>query len=230
MHDGLLEVTVSRTWHLATGYRAVELTAKENAPLPPFDDGAILDVILDARANRTRSRPLYRDASASGRYVVGVRTETPGDSRKESHDDAIFRSGSELLIRPPQNLPLDIDRHARYLLFAAGLGVTTIAGIAKRLADAGAAFELHHFAQSADRSLWRPELRALAAHGQIHHRVGLSVDEIDRAVSHALSPSGASAHVYLSGPPRLMDLIQRNAREWVYPRNVHRIHLGERLA
>ncbi|SAK91020.1 hypothetical protein [Caballeronia ptereochthonis] len=230
MHDGLIEVTVSRTWQLATGYCAVELRAKRNAALPPFDEGAMLDVVLDASANRSRVQPLHRKASRRETYVVGVRTQSGPGVEARPIDDTIFRPGSDLLVRPPENLPLEIDERARYILFAGGLGVATIAGIARRLADANKSFELHHFAQSADRTLFREELQALAPVGKIHHHVGLSVDQIAQTVSHALSPSSANAQIYCSGPPRLMDLIQLAARDWVYPRNVHKIYLGERKA
>ncbi|BAN26305.1 ferredoxin--NADP reductase [Caballeronia insecticola] len=229
MYDGLIEVTVSRTWPLATGYRAVELRAKQDAALPSFDEGAMLDVIVDAHANRSRRQPLHRKASRRETYVVGVRTQSDAGVETRA-DDTMFRPGSELLVRPPTNLPLAVDERARYMLFAGGLGVAPIAGIAQRLADAGKPFELHHFAQSSDRTLLRDELQALASFGKIHHRVGLSVDEIAQAVSHALSPNGANAQVYCSGPPRLMDLIHGHASEWVYPRNIHKIYLGERNA
>ncbi|SAL25358.1 hypothetical protein [Caballeronia humi] len=227
MHEGLLEVTVSRTWHLAKGYRAVELRAKQGVSLPPFDEGAILDVVLDAHANRSRSQPLHRESSRRETYVVGVRTRSASGFEARP-DDAIFHPGSELLVRPPTSLPLAIDEHARYILFAGGLGVATIAGIARRLADAKKSFELHHFAQSTARTLLREELQTLAPFGKVHHHVGLDAHEIAQTISHAVSPSSANAQIYCSGPPKLMDLIQFNAHEWVYPKNVHKIYLGER--
>ncbi|SAK56149.1 ferredoxin [Caballeronia hypogeia] len=224
MHDGLIEVTVSRTWQLATGYRAVELQAQTDTTLPPFDEGAVLDVVLDAHANRSRRQPLHRSASGQGTYVVGVRMATES---ARGTDDTLFHPGRRLLVRPPESPPLAIDERARYVLFAGGVGIATIVGIAERLVEARKSFELHHFSQSAERSLFRDELRALEPFGAIRHRVGLGFDEIARVVAHALSPSGANAQIYCSGPPKLMDLVQLNARDWVYPGNVHKIYLGE---
>jgi ferredoxin-NADP reductase len=134
----------------------------------------------------------------------------------------------DLLVRPPKNMLPDIDPDARYILFAAGLGVPTITGIAGRLSDAGASFELHHFARSSDRALSCAGSKAFASRGRAHNHIGLSVDQMEREIVHALSPTHANTHVYCSGPPRLVDLIHRHARDWVYPRNVHSIHLGER--
>jgi ferredoxin-NADP reductase len=221
MQESLIEMTVSRSWHLAAGYRAVELRAKDSATLPSFDDGAVLDVMLDAGNGRSRTQPLHRVACGRETYVVGVRSPLASDA------GALFDAGRDLLVRPPRALSLSIDPHARYVLFAGGLGLATIAGMAKRLADAGVPFELHHFAHSADRMPFCEASQAFAPHGQVHRRIGLSVDETGRAIAHALSPSRANTAIYCSGPPMLMDIVQREAREWVYPRNVHKIYLGE---
>jgi vanillate O-demethylase ferredoxin subunit len=106
--------------------------------------------------------------------------------------------------------------------------VASIAGIANRLALAGQTFELHNFARSPERAVFRKELDALKSKGKVYHHFGLDADGLERTTSHAMSPAHGNTQIYCSGPPALMDLIERQARDWVYPANIHRSVLGDR--
>ena len=117
----------------------------------------------------------------------------------------------------------DIRAASRSILFAGGTGAASMLGIAKRLASAGQRFELHNFAQSADRAVLQEEIDALRHHGKVHHYFDLSHDQFAQTSAHAMSPAHACTQIYCSGPQAFMDLIERQAREWVYAVNVHRI-------
>jgi vanillate O-demethylase ferredoxin subunit len=56
----------------------------------------------------------------------------------------------------------------------------------------------------------------------------LNADRLEETTSHAISPAHANTQIYCSGPPAFMDLIERHARDWVYPANIHKIVLGDR--
>jgi vanillate O-demethylase ferredoxin subunit len=121
-----------------------------------------------------------------------------------------------------------LDGRVRSILFAGGVGAVSIAGIANRLAVAGQRFELHNFARSPERAVFREELDALNSDGKVHHHFGLSVDRLEQIASHAMSPAHANTQIYCSAPPAFMDLVERQARDWVYPANIHKIVLGNR--
>jgi vanillate O-demethylase ferredoxin subunit len=121
-----------------------------------------------------------------------------------------------------------MDRSARYILLSAGVGATAIAGVARRLAKAGKSFEVHNFARTPERAVFREELDEFRTHARVHHRIGLNEDAIAQATSHAVSPTHASSQIICSGPPSFMNLIERQALEWVYPAHVHKIVLGEK--
>ncbi|SAK73797.1 ferredoxin [Caballeronia catudaia] len=122
------------------------------------------------------------------------------------------------------------DRNARSILFAGAAGAASIVGIAQRLASTGQRFEVHNFARMTDRELLRDEIDALRSHGKVFHYFDLSHDLFAEKSAHAMSPARADTQIYCSGPPAFTDLIERQAREWVYAANVHKIAPGDRTA
>jgi ferredoxin-NADP reductase len=119
--------------------------------------------------------------------------------------------------------PMMRDRSVRSILFAGATGAASIVGIAQRLASAGQSFEVHNFAQLVDREMLRDEIDALRRHGKVYHYFDLSHDLFAEKSAHAMSPARADTQIYCSGPPAFTDLIERQAREWVYANNVHKI-------
>lgn len=136
----------------------------------------------------------------------------------------------EAFASAPTSPPINPDDRVRSILFAGGTGAASIAGIARRLAAAGRSFEVHHFARSSDRTVLREEFDALRSHGKVCHYFDLSDDLFAQKSAHAMSPTHASTQIYCSGPPAFMDLVGRQAREWVYASNIHRIVLDARTA
>lgn len=228
MHDKMIAAIVTRKWQLAQGYHAVELETKYRSELPPFDDGAIIDLVRDNGSQTVRSHPLWRIPSRRHAFVLGVRQEADREPEQLSSEFSWDR-GDQIYVGSPRNAVVVIDRSARYILLSAGVGATAIAGVAKRLASAGKPFEVHNFARTPERAVFREELDELRAHAKVHHRIGLDEDEIAQATSHAVSPAHASSQIICSGPPSFMNLIERQALEWVYPTNFHKIILGEKV-
>ncbi|BBU32798.1 hypothetical protein BTHE68_65320 (plasmid) [Burkholderia sp. THE68] len=223
MRDNLIPVIVGRRWQIAEGYQAIEIRTRSRSSLPPFDEGACVTLALDSAGDRSRTYPLISASPYADGYVVGARQDTRPAGFPLNERDEVF-AGS------PKNAPTILDDRARSILFAGGIGAASIVGIAKRLASAGQSFELHNFARSADRAVLRDEIDALRDHGKVHHYFDLSHDLFAQTSAHALSPSHASTQIYCSGPPAFMDLIGRQAREWVYAANIHKIVLGEQTA
>jgi ferredoxin-NADP reductase len=230
MRDNLIPVIVGRKWQIAKGYHAVELRTTSKSVLPPFNNGSCVTLCLNSAGDKQRIYPLLGVSSLSDGYVVGMRQE--GDGRTDSlltkfplnERDEVFVVGT------PESPPTILDDRARSILFAGGIGAASIVGIAKRLASAGQRFEVHNFARSADRAVLREEFDALRSHGEVYHHFGLSDDLFAQKSSHAMSPTHANTQIYCSGPPAFMDLIECQAREWVYAANVHKIALGDQKA
>ena len=226
MHDNLLSVIITRKWQLAESYHAVELQTKCRSELPSFDDGACVTLVLDKVIYKERIYPLCWSTSRRRAYVIAVRQ----DDRDADTDtaDISLSQGDEAFIVTPRSPTVILDGRTRSILFSGGVGAASIAGIANRLGSAGQKFELHNFARSPERAVFREELDALNSEGRVHHHFGLNADRLEQTTSHAMSPAHANTQIYCSGPPAFMDLIERQARDWVYPANIHKIVLGDR--
>ncbi|MDN7408002.1 oxidoreductase [Burkholderia vietnamiensis] len=227
MLDNMIAAVITRRWQLAQGYHAVEIEPKHQSELPSFDDGAVIDVARENGRRAVRSHPLWHLPSRSNAFVLGVRQEND-EAREVQENQFSWDKGEELYIGSPRNTKVTMDCSARYILFSAGLGVTAIAGIAKNLAAAGKRFEVHNFARTSERALFREELDALNLRGRISHHFGLGEDAIAQTASHAMSPTHANSQIIFSGPPAFMRLLERQARDWVYSSNIQKIILGEK--
>ena len=226
MHDNLLSVIITRKWQLAESYHAVELQTRSRSELPSFDDGACVTVVLDNVVCEERTYPLCGFTSRPRAYVIAVRQDD-GDPDTEAANISLS-PGDEAFIVTPRSPKVILDGRTRSILFAGGVGAASIAGIANRLASAGQKFEVYNFARSPERAVFLEELDALKSEGRVHHHFGLNADRLEQTTAHAMSPAHANTQIYCSGPPAFMDLIERQARDWVYPVNIHKIVLGDR--
>jgi ferredoxin-NADP reductase len=226
MYDNLLPVVITRRWRIAESYHAVELQTRSRSELPSFDDGACVTLVLNNAIYKERTYPLCRSMSHPRAYVIAVRQDD-GNSDTGSADIALSR-GEEAFIETIRSPTVVLDGRRQSILFAGGVGAASIAGIANRFALAGQKFELHNFARSPERAVFRKELDALKGEGRVHHHFGLNAERLEQTTSHAMSPAHANTQIYCSGPPAFMDLIERQARDWVYPANIHKIVLGDR--
>ncbi|MFM0336918.1 ferredoxin reductase domain-containing protein [Paraburkholderia fungorum] len=229
MDEKMIAAIVTRKWPLAQGYHAVELETKHQMELPPFEDGAIVDLVRDNGSRTVRSHPLWRIPSRNDAFVLGVRQEA-GRETKQVSSGSSWNRGDEIHMGVPRDPSVVIDRSARYILFSAGVGVKAIAGVARHIASVSrCCLEIHNFARTPERAVFRTDLDELRDHAQVNHRIGLSEEQIASAAAHAVSPTHANSHVICSGPPSFMKLIERQALQWVYPSNVHKIVLGDKV-
>jgi vanillate O-demethylase ferredoxin subunit len=227
MHGNMLAAVVTRKWPLAQGYHAVEIETRYPTQLPPFDDGAIVDLVRYPDSRVVRSHPLWHIPSRHGAFILGVR-HWPAKNPELRAPEFSWDRGDEICVGTPRSTALVMDGSPRYMLFSAGVGVMAIAGAAKRLAALGQCIEIYNFARTPERALFRKELDDLRGSARVCHKFALSEEEIASAISHAVSPTQANTQVICSGPPSFMKLVERQALDWVHPSNVHKIILGER--
>jgi ferredoxin-NADP reductase len=230
MGKNRIAAIVTRRWQLAQGYHAVELETKHRAELPPFKDGAVVDLARDNGSRAVRTHPLWHIPSRRDALVLGIRQDAHrGTSLPGS--DFLWNRGDEIYIGVPRNTAVVIDQSARYILFSAGVGVKAVAGVARHIASlTGRCLEIQNFARTPERIVFRADLDELRDHAKVSYQIGLTEAQIASATAHALSPTHANSHVICSGPPSFMTLIERQALQWVYPSNVHKIILGERAS
>ncbi len=121
----------------------LELAAPDDRPLPPFDAGAHIDVVIAPEYQRQYS--LAGDPADNSHYVLGVQREAGGRGGSQLMH-RIFREGRRIFISEPRNhFPLD-EGASLSLLMAGGIGVTPMITMAHRLHALGRPFALHYSA------------------------------------------------------------------------------------
>jgi reductive dehalogenase len=196
-------VLLQRREEMAEGVAKYEFTALDGQPLPSFDAGAHIDIVIAPEYQRQYS--LAGDPADRSKYVLGVLREPPEGAGRGGSAlmHRAFREGRKVFITKPTNhFPLYEDA-AMSLLFAGGIGVTPMIAMAHRLHALGKPFALHYSAASRRTAGFLADLAQMPWKNRVHYHFK---DEGARADLHALTPAYApSMHVYTCGAPRFMD-------------------------
>ncbi len=195
-----------------------EFASVDGGPLPAFEAGAHVDVVIAPEYLRAYS--LAGDPADRSRYVLGVLREPAGRGGSMLMHRA-FREGRRVFVSPPVNhFPLHEDATLS-LLFAGGIGVTPMITMAHRLHALGRPFEFHYsaagrgsagFLADLAQAPWRDRVRT-------HFK-----DEGQRADLHRLIPDYRDGcHVYTCGAARFMDGVFEAAAAHGWPEDaMHR--------
>jgi vanillate O-demethylase ferredoxin subunit len=209
-----LSVRVSRKRAEADDICSFELTSDDGTPLPAFSAGSHIDVQLPG--GLTRQYSLCNDSRESHRYLIGVLRDpvTRGGSAA-LHD--LVQEGDRLQISPPKNHFALAHDARESLLLAGGIGVTPILCMAERLAQTGAAFEMHYCTRSRTRTAFHDRIAGAAFAGRVHFHFddGDAAQKLDLATLLATPQDGR--HLYVCGPKGFMDAVLGAARAAGWP-------------
>ena len=207
-------VVLQRREEMADGVAKYEFAALDGKPLPAFDAGAHIDIVIAPEYQRQYS--LAGDPADRSKYVLGVLREAPesGGRGGSALMHRAFREGRKVFITKPTNhFPLFEDASTS-LLFAGGIGVTPMIAMAHRLHALGKPFALHYSAASRKTAGFLPDLAQAAWRDKVSYHIK---DEGARADLPALVPAyNAGGHIYTCGAPRYMDGVFEvaGARGW----------------
>jgi reductive dehalogenase len=196
-------VLLRRREEMADGVAKYEFAALDGQPLPAFDAGAHIDIVIAPEYQRQYS--LAGDPADRSKYVLGVLREPPEGAGRGGSAlmHRAFREGRTVFISKPTNhFPLHEDA-VMSLLFAGGIGVTPMIAMAHRLHALGKPFALHYSAASRRTAGFLDDLAQMPWKDSVHYHFK---DEGARADLPALTPTyAAGMHVYTCGAPRFMD-------------------------
>ena len=213
-------VVLVRRTEMARDIARYEFASADGAPLPSFEAGAHIDVVIAPEYRRSYS--LAGDPADRSRYVLGVLREPQGKGGSMLMHRA-FREGKRVFVTPPANLFPLVPGQQSTLLFAGGIGVTPLIAMAHALYRRQAVFELHYSAPSADQAGFIDDLR----HAPWADRVRFHFkNEGRRAQFDQLMPSWQAGIVlYTCGSPRFMEAVLASARSRGFPEEaLHREH------
>ncbi|WP_028217078.1 PDR/VanB family oxidoreductase [Paraburkholderia oxyphila] len=217
-----MKVTLIRKVPVATDICVFELAGAADAPLPPFEAGAHIDVHVDGFV---RQYSLCHRATEAGRYHIGVLRDPA--SRGGSAAMHALESGTHLEISTPKNhFPLD-TRAAHTLLLAGGIGITPLIAMAEQLRETGRSFELHYCAREPARAAFRDRLAEPGFAGRTHFYFDSEGEERRIDLQAVLARPSAQTHVYVCGPAGFIEAVLAAASANGWPaQNVHREYFG----
>ena len=195
-------VRLSRREAMGADVAKYEFTTLDGSPLPSFEAGAHIDVVIAPEYQRAYS--LAGDPADTSRYVLGVLNEKSGRGGSALMHRA-FREGRQVFVSRPRNhFPL-VEDATRTWLFAGGIGVTPLIAMAHRLHALGRPFELHYSAAGRAGAGFVDELAGVPWRAQVHLHFK---DEGRRAELDTLIAAHAEGmHLYTCGAPRYMDAV-----------------------
>lgn len=195
------------------------LSAVEGGALPPFSGGSHIIVQLrDGERRYHNAYSLMNSPDALGGYQIGVRRAEPSKGGSAFLHDKVA-VGDVLTATAPNNLfGLDASA-AHHVLIAGGIGITPFMSQLHELHQLGGSYELHYAFRSAQQGAFREELARLCG-DRVRFYVASEGCRVDpSALLQGMAPA---AHVYVCGPPSLIDAVHTAAnRHGVDPSRVH---------
>ena len=205
--DPWLGVTVVHRADVATDIIGLELADTNHAPLPPYDPGAHVDVYV--KSGLIRQYSLTGDPADTSKYRLGILLD-PKSRGGSSAVHADFKQGQQIKIgRPRNNFPLQPDA-AHSILFAGGIGITPMLGMAYALQAAGASWEMHYCGRTADRLAFTKELARFGDKVHVHIDSGPKAQQLD--ISTVLKTAEPKRHLYVCGPNGFMEYVVASAK------------------
>jgi len=209
--NGPLDLVISGIRQLTPDVRAYEFRRPDGSTLPAVAPGSHIEVPVPSPAGQPETRPysISSDPSHRDAYEIAVRLNATGNGGSRAIHEG-YTLGMAIRASHPKNaftLHSD-DRPA--VLIAGGIGITPLKAMAQALKADGRAFHLHYGARARAHMAYRLEL-ADALEDTVTVYPGDEGRRID--VNALLSTAPADAVIYVCGPDRLIDAVQRAAAE-----------------
>jgi vanillate O-demethylase ferredoxin subunit len=214
MSGATLSGRVARRTVEAEGICSFELVGTDGGLLPSFAAGSHVDVQVPG--GLTRQYSLCNDPTETHRYLIAVLRDAASRGGSAAMHDAV-KEGDLLTISTPRNHFALAHEAGSHLLLAGGIGITPLLCMAERLANVGAAFEMHYCTRSRPRTAFVDRIAAapFAPRVQFHFDDGDAAQKLDIAALLATPQPGR--HVYVCGPKGFMDAVLSTARAAGWP-------------
>jgi phthalate 4,5-dioxygenase reductase subunit len=210
--DSFLRLKIAGKEKIARDIWRFELTDPQGAPLPPFEAGANLTVVVPNGARRSYS--LCNDSQERNRYVIAVKRDSHGRGGSMSLVDNTAEGDTVDVSAPRNEFPLD-ERAKSFILVAGGIGITPMLSMARQLRPEGLRpFKLYYLTRDPEGTAFLDELSSdeWRADVKIHHDHGEPSKAFDFWPVFEKSKTGT--HVYCCGPQALMDTVRDMTGHW----------------
>ncbi|GLY69086.1 PDR/VanB family oxidoreductase [Amycolatopsis taiwanensis] len=200
------EVIVRQLRWEADGVLSLELGSLAGDPLPPWDPGAHVDLVLPTGIERQYS--LCGPVGDRSRYRVGIRRERRSRGGSE-YVHAFLRPGQRLVIKGPRNNFR--FRHAdSYLFIAGGIGITPLLPMVRRAESRGVDWKLLYGGHTEASMPFRHELSKYGERVRCYPS-----DKVGRIpLPEVLAEFRPGQEVYACGPESLISDLQDATAHW----------------
>jgi cytochrome P450/ferredoxin-NADP reductase len=208
--ETVARVAAKRT--AADGVVALTLRDVDGHPLPPWEPGAHVDLILDGAP--TRQYSLCGDLADHHEYRLGILRDANGrGSSLHVHDR--LHDGDTVRVRGPRNnFPLVGSR--RYLFIAGGIGITPILPMIRAAEAAGSDWQLVYGGRQRASMAFLDELAHYGDRVSIRPQDETGLLDLDGL----LGTPQPDTLVYCCGPEPLLAAVEARCHAWP-PRSLH---------
>ena len=190
----------------AEGVVALTLEGLDRQPLPTWEPGAHIDLILDGAA--TRQYSLCGEPADRHRLRLGILRD-PNGSGGSLHVHDRLGAGDTVRIRGPRNnFPL-VDS-PRYLFIAGGIGITPILAMIRRAAAAGTDWRLVYGGRRRASMAFLDELAPYGDRVTVWPQDERGLIDLPGL----LGRPQPDTLVYCCGPEPLLGAVEQNCADW----------------
>jgi cytochrome P450/ferredoxin-NADP reductase len=191
---------------VAEGVVALTLHDVKGQPLPPWEAGAHIDLILGEAA--TRQYSLCGDPDDAHTWRLGILRDAAGSGGSLYVHDTL-RAGDRVRVRGPRN-NFPLADSPRYLFIAGGIGITPMLPMIRAAEAAGAEWELVYGGRQRASMAFLDELAPYGDRVTIHPQDESGM--LDLAT--LLGTPRADTKVYCCGPEPLLNAVEEHCAHW----------------
>ena len=208
----VMRVKISKVEVMSRNVTKYEFQSLDGSPLPKFEAGAHIDVVVAPEFFRQYS--LSGDPADQSKYQIAVLREDDGRGGSALLH-RIFQEGRKVFISKPSN-HFPLDEHAeKSLLMGGGIGVTPMIAMAHRLHALNKNFELHYSCRNREDAGFLDDLLNMPWKDKVFLHFS---SEGSRANLNALFTGYQEGHtVYTCGPDVYMDTVLSSAKRNGFP-------------
>jgi cytochrome P450/ferredoxin-NADP reductase len=191
---------------VAEGVVALTLHDVEGQPLPPWEPGAHIDLILGEAA--TRQYSLCGDPDDEHAWRLGILRDAAGSGGSLYVHDTL-RTGDRVRVRGPRNNFLLVES-PRYLFIAGGIGITPMLPMIRAAEAAGAQWELVYGGRQRASMAFLDELASYGDKVAVHPQDESGMLDLETL----LGTPRADTKVYCCGPEPLLNAVEERCAHW----------------
>tara|TARA_R110000751_G_scaffold180038_1_gene286409 strand:+ start:19008 stop:22181 length:3174 start_codon:yes stop_codon:yes gene_type:complete len=208
----VVRVQISALEQMTPDVTKYEFSTLDGSPLPAWDAGAHLDIVVAPEFLRQYS--MSGDPADRSKYQIGVLREDQGKGGSKLMHRIFAKDRKIFISKPINHFPL-VEEAKKTMLMGGGIGITPMIAMAHRLHAIGSDFEMHYSCASRKTAGYLDDLARFDWKGRVH--LHFSDDGTRADLDSVLQGYQEGYHVYTCGPERYMQGVVDAAIRQNYP-------------